>query len=151
MGRSAQEKAIAMSDSSWDIVDEKYKVSHLKWPSWISTCFNSWEFLKAYLKYWELLISNAHPTVNEALPSRIISWTVLLRGDIERFERSDFPGRDRGYSGESGDLGRRLPDGVFVFGPTNHSVLGEQTESTLQDTICARTAVHARFHRNNSD
>ena len=31
-------------------------------------------------------IFNAHPTVNDALPNRLISGTVILKSDIERFE-----------------------------------------------------------------
>lgn len=33
-------------------------------------------------------IFNAHPTVNDALPNRLVSGTVQLKSDIERFEEN---------------------------------------------------------------
>lgn len=41
-------------------------------------------------------IFNAHPAVNDALPNRLISGTVILKSDIERFEEDGvvFKGED---------------------------------------------------------
>ena len=41
-------------------------------------------------------IFNAHPAVNDALPNRLISGTIILKNDIERFEEDGvvFKGED---------------------------------------------------------